>query len=151
MRFHWSVLALASLSPLCRASADDLPARFSVIAVAPATTSIFVGRLTVTPSLFVREATDYKARLGIELWPYGFHDEAKVVIVVGNDQLGQLAGGHPVAFTGHVTRRNGQTRRISGRAVPTGPDSGKLDIRVFLTSQMTISFSTTYQVRQPAP
>jgi len=49
-----------------------------------------------------------------------------------------------------VTRSNGQSRRIAGRAVPANPSSGTIDIRVFLTSQVTISFSTTYRVAAPA-
>jgi len=148
MRPYWTALFAAALASVCPVRSEGAPARYSIIAVAPAKTSIYIGRLTVTPGLFVRTAAGYEATLAVDLWPYGFHDDAKVSIVVGDEKLARLERGASIDFFGHVTRRNGQTRRISGRATPSGPGSGKLDVRVFLGSQVTVSFSTTYEVRQ---
>jgi len=145
MRSFWSIFLLAALAPMVTMRADRVPVSLSVISVAPAEASIYVGRLTVTPDLFVRDSTGYKSNLGIDLWPFSYHEDARVAIVVGADALARLEGGQAIEFSGRITRRNGQTRRISGRAVPTSPEAGKLFVRVYLSSQITVSFSTTYR------
>jgi hypothetical protein len=149
MRSHW-ILLLAAVLPLLPARAADDLDRYKVIFVAPARTSIYIGRLTVTPGPFVRAGSTYKASLGVDLSPYFYHDDARVWIDVSAAKLLALQAGKPIEFSGRVVRKNGQFRRVSGRAVPVNPSSGTLDIRVFLTSQVTISFSTTYRVAAPA-
>jgi hypothetical protein len=149
MRSHGFILFLAVLLvPVLRGAAPAL--RNSTIIVTPAKTSIYIGRLTVSPGPFTWNGAGFEASLRIVLEPYGFHDEAKVDIQVGDDELRQLERGEPVDFKGRVIRQNGQTRRLVGHAVPTGPAGGKLDIRVFMSSQITVSFATTYQVIPPA-
>jgi hypothetical protein len=151
MRPFWSAFAVAALAPWTSARADVVPHGLSVIAVAPAKTSIYIGRLTVTPGLFVHDASGYNASLGIDLWPYGYHEDAKVGIAVSAETLARLERGESVEFAGRVTRRNGQTRRVTGRAVPTGPDSGTIEVRVFLGGKISVSFSTTYRSAVPPP
>ncbi len=149
MRSFWILLLAAAVPQLSARAADDLD-RYSVIFVATASASIYIGRLTVTPGPFVRAGPTYKASLGVDLSPYFYHDDAKVQIEVPPGKLRALQAGKPIDFNGRVTRSNGQSRRIAGRAIPVNPSSGMIDIHVFLTSQVTISFSTTYQVAAPA-
>jgi hypothetical protein len=149
MRLYW-ILLLAAAMPHLSARAAEEADRYSVIFVAPARTSIYIGRLTVTPGPFVRAGSVYKASLGVDLSPYFYHDDAKVQIDVPAGKLQALQAGKPIDFSGRVTRSNGQSRRISGRAVPADAFSGTIDIHVFLTSQVTVSFSTTYRVAPPA-
>jgi hypothetical protein len=140
-------LAAALLLPSGRAAAAD---PYSVIYVAPARTSIFIGRLVVTPSPFFRTAAGYKADLSLVLNPYHYHDEARVFIDVPADNVRRLQAGKAIEFKGRVVRKNGQSRRLTGKAVPAGKTSGSLSILVFLTSQVTVSFATTYTLAAPA-
>jgi hypothetical protein len=149
MRLYW-ILLLAAAMPLLPARAMDDLARYSVIFVAPARTSIYIGRLTVTPGPFVRTGAGYKANLSVDLSPYFYHDDALVQIDVPAAKVLALQRGEAIDFKGSVIRRNGQARRLAGRAVPTNPLAGTIDIHVFLTSQVTVSFSTTYRVAAPA-
>ena len=142
----YRILLLALLLPLLTARAAEDSGRFSVIHVAPARTSIYIGRLTVTPGPFQRTATGYKADLGVDLAPYFYHDDAHVTIEVADAKLGDLQNGKAIDFRGRVIRSNGQSRRLTGRAIPTGPNGGLIEILVYLTSQVTVSFSTTYTV-----
>jgi hypothetical protein len=149
MRFHWILLAAVATPLLPVRAADDL-ARYSVISVAPARTSIYIGRLTVTPGPFERTPTGYRAALGVDVAPFFYHDDARVVIDVPEVKVRELKNGKAIAFTGRVIRKNGQFRRVTGTATPTGESVGNIDIRVYLTSRMIITFSTTYKVAAPA-
>jgi hypothetical protein len=145
--YAFSLFFAAFLAPFTLAAQPVI--RDSTIIVAPAKTSIYVGHLAVLPGPFTWNGTGFEANLTVTLEPYGFHDEAKVHIQVGDDELERLQRGETIDFKGRVVRENGQTRRLTGRAVPSGPTAGKLDIRVFLSSQITVSFATTYQVVPP--
>jgi hypothetical protein len=147
MRPYWFIVFLAALAPVMRAAEPML--RNSTIVVAPAKTSIYIGRLTVLPAPFAWDGTGFEASLTVALEPYGIHDEARVTIQVSDDDLQRLQRGEVVDFKGRVIRKNGQTRRLTGRAIPIGPAGGKLDIKVFMSSQITVSFATTYQVLPP--
>jgi hypothetical protein len=149
MRSHW-ILLLAAALPLPSSRAAQAPDPYAVIHVAPAKTSIYIGRLLVTPSPFVRTASGYTSNLSLELFPYFYHDDAKVYIDVPEAKVMRLQGGNAIEFKGRVVRRNGQSRKLTGRAVPTGNSAGKLSILVYLTSKVTVAFNTTYTLLAPA-
>ena len=121
------------------------------IVVAPARTSIYIGRITLTMPPFVRQDGTYTATYSARVFPYFFYSETgRMWIDVSDDDLRRLAGGAPVDFTGHGRSDDGDERRIAGRATPADAVSGKIKVRVFVSKRIELVFNTTYRFAPPA-
>jgi hypothetical protein len=125
----------------------------ATVAVAPARTSIYLGTVSLAMPPFRREGETYHSTYVIRVFPFFFYNErgALSIDVPAPDRTRLLAG-ETVTFSGRAANADGAPRRIEGSATPTGPRSGKLKVRVFVTRRIELVFNTTYTfVEPPAP
>jgi hypothetical protein len=145
------LLALTLSAPLC--GADDPLAPYSVVAIKPATTSIIIATVSMTMPPFVRKKFVYSSTYYAKVFPYFFYNErGRIWIIVSDDDLRRVAKGQTVDVTGHALSDSGEERKVNGRATPTGPTSGKIKVRVFVTRRIALVYDTTYELLgKPAP
>jgi hypothetical protein len=138
-------LALLAAAPL---RADDSLARFNVVDIKPAVVSIIIATVSMTMPPFVRKGSSYSSTYSAKVFPYFFYNEkGRIWIDVPDELLRRAAKGQPVDFKGHALSDSGDQRRIEGHAVPTGPFSGKIRVRVFVTRRISLDYDTTYVLR----
>jgi hypothetical protein len=102
--------------------------------------------MTMPP--FVRKNIVYSSTYSAKVFPYFFYNEkGRIWMIVPDELLRQAAAGHPVDFVGHALSDSGEERRVQGRATPTGPTSGKIRVRVFVTRRISLNYDTTYELR----
>jgi len=133
--------------------ADDSLAPYNVVAIKPAITSIIVATITMTMAPFVRKNVVYSSTYSAKVFPYFFYNEkGRIWITVPDDDLRRVAKGGSIDFTGRAISEEGDMRRVDGHASPTGPLTGKIRVRVFVTKRISLSYDTTYDLRGgPSP
>ena len=145
-----AVLAAATPSPApaspAPAGAAATPQHWDRVSVAPTRTSIYIGSVRMAMPTFSREGQGYVAPYRATVFPYFFYNESGTLRVAVTDaQLATLASGQAIAFTGEALRTDGARRRVTGRATPVNPSSGRLDVHVFVSRHIELSFHTTYR------
>lgn len=99
---------------------------------------------------FVRKGAVYSSTYSAKVFPYFFYNEkGRIWIVVTDDDLRRVSMGQPVDFKGRAISEYGDDRKVDGRAVPTGPRTGKIRVRVFVTRRIALTYDTTYELIGP--
>lgn len=129
------------------AAAENPLAACARVDIAPTKTSIYIGTVSMTMPVFVRNpAGVYESTYTAKVFPYFFYNEkGRLSIDVSDDALRQLAAGQPIEFHGRGFSTANEERRIEGRAVPTDAHTGKIKVRVFVTKKIQLIFNTTYR------
>jgi hypothetical protein len=140
-----AVLAAAAFPGPC--GADDVPERFNVVATKPAAASIFIGTVTMTMPPFVRRDTVYSSTYTARVFPFFYSEKGRISIVIPSDDLRRVARGEAADFWGRAINDSGDVRKIEGSATPTGPFSGKLKVKVFITRRIALTYYTTYELQ----
>ena len=151
-----AAIAAIALAAAARApGADDGFARFDKVAIRPTTTSLYIATVTMTMQPFLRRDAVFSSTYSARVFPYFFWSESgRLWIEVPREKLRRVARGEAVDFTGHGVNESGDDRRVEGRAIPTGPSSGRILVRVYVTRRIHLSFDTTYELQGdagPAP
>lgn len=143
------LLALACvLVATALAVAETAPdPRYARVAVERVSTSIYIGRVTLTMPPFERRGTDtYHSTYRASVIPYFFRNErGQLSITLPPADLARLAAGERVPFTGQAANTAGEPRRIEGHADPADAYSGQIKVRVFVTEKIQLIFNTTYR------
>ena len=144
------LLACFCLGPwglVARATGDAALERYDLVTIAPASTSIYVGSVSLVLTPFVRKSGVYHSNYVAKVFPYFFWGEQGwITIDLSDDDLRQLAKGDVVQFKGRGGNKDGEERRIEGRAVPADVNSGKIKVRVFVSKRIQLIFNTTYRI-----
>jgi hypothetical protein len=139
-------VAIALAVPLSGADGSLTP--FNVVYIKPAVTSVIVATVTMTMAPFVRKKVVYSSTYTAKVFPYFFYNEkGRIWINISDDDLRRAAKGGVVEFVGHGLSDTGDERRVEGRATPTGPLSGKIQVRVFVTRRIALVYDTSYELR----
>ncbi len=149
MRHAFALISLIALVPLqpIRGATDPL-ARYSVVAIKPSSTSIYIGTISMTMPPFLRKNSVYSSTYSAKVFPYFFYNETgRIWIVIPDPDLGRIEQGATIDFTGSALSDSGEKRRVEGRATPTGPTSGKIRVRVFVTRRIALTYDTTYELK----
>jgi len=148
-----AAIALAAAAPA--PGADDELARFDKVDIRPTTASLFIATVTMTMQPFSRRDAVFSSTYSARVFPYFFWSESgRIWIEVPREKLRRVARGDAVEFTGRGVNESGDERRIEGRAIPTGPSSGRIQVRVYVTRRIHLTFDTTYELQgaaDPAP
>ncbi len=121
--------------------------RFSVVDIKSSSASIYIGTVTMIMPPFVRKNVVYSSTYSAKVFPYFFYNETgRIWISIPDDDLRRVAEGKWVDFTGKAISRSGDVRRVEGRATPTGPQGGKIKVRVFVTRRIALTYDTTYEL-----
>jgi len=146
-----ALAALALAAAACARGADDAPARFNRVAVRPTTASLFIATVTMTIEPFVRRDAVFSSTYSARVFPYFFWSErGRIWIVVPADKLRRVARGETVDFAGRAISESGDERRLEGRATPAGSSQGQIQVRVYVTRRIHLTFDTTYELQGEA-
>jgi hypothetical protein len=141
-------VALALAAPL--SGADPLLSPFNVVDIKPAVTSVIVATVTMTMAPFERKNVVYSSTYSAKVFPYFFYNEkGRIWITISDDDLRRAAKGGSVDFTGHALSDAGDERRVEGHATPTGPLTGKIKVKVYVTRRISLSYDTVYELKGP--
>jgi hypothetical protein len=146
------VLVLAAATSALGAG-DDL-ARFSEVAIKPATAFIYVATVTMTIPPFIRHNDVYSSTYTARVFPYFYTERGNIWITVPDDALRRVAGGQSVDFTGRAVNEDGEVRKVTGHASPSGRTAGTIQVQVFVTRRISITYDTTYELvgsEEPPP
>jgi hypothetical protein len=145
------LICTASLfAPGARAGADL--SRYSVVRIAPVKTSVYVGSVTLTVTPFLHLGSNFTSTYSAKVFPYFFYNEAgKISIPITDETLRKLSQGETITFSGKGVSDQGSERLVEGKATPTGPDGGKIKVRISVSKRIALIFNTTYELSAPKP
>lgn len=148
-RTGWVALCLAWAAALAIAADAPVPSHFSRVTIESTKTSIYIGTVAMTMPAFIRKDGGYEASYVAKVFPYFFYNEQGTMrIVFPDESLRKLAQGEVVEFSGRAQNRDGEERRIEGKATPddgAGGLKGKIKVRVWVSKRVELIFNTTYQ------
>jgi hypothetical protein len=140
------LLFVAAATP--GSAAEDSLARFNVVDIKSSVASLYIASVTMIMPPFVRKNAVYSSTYYAKVFPYYFFSEkGRIWIVVPEADIRRAAVGQPVDFVGHALSDSGEERKVEGRAVPTGPSSGKIRVRVFISRRISLNYDTTYELK----
>jgi hypothetical protein len=146
-----ALVLLLTFAPLAFTSAAhcaESPLKnYDRVEIAPTKTSIYIGTVSMTLPTLPRAKGVYSASYVAKVFPYFFSSEkGQLSIDISDEMLRQLERGEPVEFKGRAVNRDGEERRVEGKAAPDDAKSGKLKVRVFVSKRIELIFNTTYRV-----
>ncbi len=130
---------------MCARAADEDLAPFNVVAIGEGSASLFTATVTMRMPPFVRHQSVLTSTYSAQVFPYFFFSEkGRISITIPEEDLRKVAIGRPIDFAGKAYNEAGEGRRIEGHAVPTGPGKGRIQVRVYISRRISITYNTTY-------
>jgi len=140
-------LVVAWATP-ARAEEPALPTRVDVPVMK---TSIYVGRVTLTTTAFVRAGDSWSATYDASVFPWAFWSEhGDISISLPEADLARLGQGETVNFTGDAKNHKGRPREVTGRAEPTDATTGRIKVRIRVDG-VELVFNGGYTLDAPPP
>lgn len=136
---------LCLLLPACVwAAAPAVTPGWNRVLAGPIKTSIYVGSVTLTTQPFVRDELTLVSTYAAKVFPWIFWNETgDIAITLSPAELAKLERGERCAFTGEAQNHKGKPRHVTGHADPTGPDTGKIKVRIG-AGDVELIFNGTY-------
>jgi hypothetical protein len=139
------LLMSGAVSGPARADAPAGAGEWDTVVVAPIKTSIYVGSVTLTTSVFQRAGDEFTATYEAKVWPWFFWNETgRIAIRMPPTELERLARGERIEFAGEATNHKGKPRHVTGRADRTDAATGKIKVRIGVDDTELI-FNGTYR------
>jgi hypothetical protein len=121
------------------------------VSVEPMKTSIYIGSVTLTTGVFVRQGSTLAATYEAKVFPWFFWGESgKITITLSDADLASMARGENAEFTGEAFNQKNKSRQVSGRVQPGTATSGKIKVRILADGYQLI-FNSTYQFVEVKP
>ena len=148
LTFAAGVTAAEGPAPAPLPPADvPLGGRYARVTVEPTKTSIYIGSVSLTMLPFARQVGVYSTDYSAKVFPFFFYSERGTISIGFSDEnLRQLMRGETVYFTGHANNSAGAERRIEGRAIPDGSNTGhgRIKVRVWV-GKIQLIFNSVYR------
>jgi hypothetical protein len=127
--------------------ADEAPlSRYATVEIERTKTSVYIGSVTMTMPPFTRKDGVFHSTYTAKVFPYFFYnDKGRIEIEIPDEVLRQLERGETIQFIGSGHSEKGETYRIEGRAVPANATSGKIKVKVRVSTKIELIFNTTYR------
>ncbi len=121
----------------------DLSVATSSSTLAGGTAKLIVGTLR-------REGENYVGGYRVKVFPYFFKSEkGRLFITISDSALRRIRRGRAITFAGHASAEGtALTRKIAGKATPSGKDGGNLTFTIF-TENGPLVFNTSYRLMKP--
>ena len=112
----------------------------------PSSTSVRLGKATLIVSPLTRRGGNYIGDYQLKVRPYFFKSETgSLVLGASEDFVRRLQSGRVTDFTGKaVTREDGTTHVVLGRATPLSGDRGTVTFSIVTEKNAKIIFKTSY-------
>ena len=112
----------------------------------PSSTSVRLGKATLIVSPLTRRGGNYIGDYQLKVRPYFFKSETGTLVLgASEDFVRRLQSGRAIDFTGKaVTREDGTTHVVLGRATPVSGDRGTVTFSIVTEKDAKIIFKTSY-------
>ena len=112
----------------------------------PSSTSVRLGKATLIVSPLTRRGGNYIGDYQLKVRPYFFKSETGTLVLgVSEDFVRRLQSGRAIDFTGKaLTREDGTTHVVLGRATPLSGDRGTVTFSIVTEKNAKIIFKTSY-------
>jgi hypothetical protein len=112
----------------------------------PSSTSVRLGKATLIVSPLSRRGGNYIGDYQLKVRPYFFKSETgSLVLAASEDFVRRLQSGRVIDFTGKaLTREDGTTHVVLGRATPLSGDRGTVTFSIVTEKNAKIIFKTSY-------
>ena len=145
-----ALILLAFLAAAPVRGSDDPLAAYAVVAIRPATTTVFMANVSMAMPPFVRKGGLYLSTYTVKVFPYFlFNEKGRIWIQVSEADLRRVARGEPIDFVGKAVSDSGAVRRVEGRASPNGPFTGTIRVKVVVSRRIVLSYATSYSLEGP--
>jgi hypothetical protein len=111
----------------------------------PSSTSVALGKASLIVSPLTHRDGNYVGDYQLKVRPYFFKSEKGTLLLVASDNsLRKLQAGKAINFTGKaVTRKDGKTHVVLGKATPSSGDRGSVTFSI-ITENGKMVFNTSY-------
>jgi hypothetical protein len=111
----------------------------------PSSTSVALGKASLIVSPLTYRGGNYVGDYQLKVRPYFFKSErGSLLLAASNDAVRKLRAGTAIDFTGKaVTRSDGRTHVVLGRATPSSGDRGSVTFSI-ITDDGKLVFDTSY-------
>jgi len=112
----------------------------------PSSTSVRLGKATLIVSPLTRRGGNYIGDYQLKVRPYFFKSETGTLVLgASEDFVRRLQSGRTIDFTGKaLTREDGTTHVVLGRATPLSGDRGTVTFSIVTEKNAKIIFKTSY-------
>jgi len=131
------------------AAADPME-KFRTVAIYPASANLFIATVSMEFQPFARHGPEYSSTYVARVFPFFYTEKGRIWIVVPDELLRRVDRGEAVDFVGRALNDSGDSRKVVGHAVPTGPMTGKIRVRVFISRRLSLNYDTTYELKGEA-
>ena len=114
--------------------------------IAPSSTSIPFGKANLIVSPLNHRGGNYVGDYQLKVRPYFFKSETGTLVLnASEDMVRRLQSGRTIDFTGKaLTREDGTTHVVLGRATPLSGDRGTVTFSITTEKNARIIFKTSY-------
>lgn len=111
----------------------------------PSSTSVALGKASLIVSPLTHRGGNYVGTYQLKVRPYYFKSEkGTLLLAASDDSVRKLQAGTAINFTGKaVTRKDGKTHVVLGKATPSSGDRGKVTFSI-ITDNGKMVFNTSY-------
>jgi hypothetical protein len=139
------LLALLLACPCLAAEEPDL-GPFNRVDIKACSTSFYVATVSMEFKPFGRVHGAYVSTYTARVFPLFYTERGTIAINVDDADIARCARGESVDFKGKAVNGSGDGRRVEGRATPTGPRSGKIQVKVIISRRIVLTYDTTYEL-----
>ena len=144
------LLLLLGAAASSSADAPPVATAWERVTIAPMKTSIYVGSVTLTTTVFQRSGATLTSTYDAEIFPWFFWGETgSITITLTDADIGRMAQGQTAEFTGTAVNHKKKPRTVTGRAQPVDAVSGKIKVRIGVDGTELI-FNGTYRFTDAA-
>jgi len=143
-------LIMGCMSCVCaerpKSPAETSDALTRKLLIDPSSTSVALrGKASLIVSPLTHRSGNYAGDYQLKVRPYFFKSEkGSLLLAASDDALRKLQAGKAINFTGKaVTRKDGRTHIILGRATPSSVDRGSVTFSI-ITDDGKMVFNTSY-------
>lgn len=137
--------ALLAVGACPRASAGEMD-RFSQVVIHPSAATYFLATVSMEFQPFARHKAVYSSTYAAHVFPFFYRERGRIWITIPDDDLAKVAQGQAVDFKGKALNDSGDERKVEGRATPTGPQAGRIRVRVIVSRRIVLTYDTTYEL-----
>ena len=126
-------------------TAETLDAVTRKLFIDPSSTSVTLGKASLIVSPLTHRNGNYEGDYQLKVRPYFFKNEkGTLLLAAADDSVRKLQAGTAIAFTGKaVTRKDGKTHVVLGKATPSSRDGGSVTFSI-ITENGKMVFKTSY-------
>jgi len=118
------------------------------LSIDPSSTSVALGKASLIVSPLTHRDGNYVSNYKLKVRPYFFKSEkGTLLLAASDDSVRKLQAGTAIDFTGKaVTRKDGKTHVVLGKATPSSGDRGSVTFSI-ITENGKMIFNTSYHFK----